>query len=682
MNYFGFLKSTLKPVAGILSFLALLVSVGQGLSTPTRVGPILLVLGTIGLVLFNVWIHSLKHLAFRKSFLVTVHSVSTLLLVLGWTVLILPMLPRQYAFFLYRLGKYEAAAAQLERFHSTHEGDTSSYLTLADSYGKVGDNFDEVSTLETVLNRDDLSRSLSPVKKGRIYWKIGGDLLTDEYQVRYVKIRGTPRPDLYQSTVKYLTLASTYESDNPVCDMFLGYAIAANTRSGESVPEVQREVRARFNEARSLIDQRFAHSRGKLDLETQFHYWFGRALAVLGDKAGAKNELEQGLNALPSRPSAQRDRFLLSLARNELGDNRKVFQYLRKVTNKEKSGEAMLLLGTEKFSEAYKLQGQTGFENAARDAESTIAFAALLGAPEKEVHKLLGTLAFMSSDYEKAETEIRLWRDQTPADPLPYELLVRALSLENKFEEAKPYALKWTEIAPGDAEAHFYLGEILLAANDYKGAVAELQRAIDLQGEKPQVTYWLLGLGFLRSGQSSGVPDTEASSIFERALAALGKAADLAKAAGDPKLEQLINSDRATAWNALAFLYAEQRKNLDLARDYIEQALKVKPSDPYLVGTKGWVMMIQELKTHRHNQPQRELIFNHCQTLLESSLAHLPSDASGARAEVQYELGVLADARGIRQSARRYYLEALRLNPAYDPAKKALEESKSTGIGP
>jgi tetratricopeptide (TPR) repeat protein len=550
-----------------------------------------------------------------------------------------------------------------------------SYLALAECYHRAGDEFRQISTLETLVTNEDLSKSLSADTKGRVYWEIGGGLLTDDYQVSYEKNTGRPRSDLYQSVVKYLTLAGVYDQANPFTYFFLGFAEAENAKDEASKPEIERDVRKRFQEGKLCINE-YANKVDKSlerDLDAEYHYWFGRALSSLGQRSAGKDELEEGLKLLPLS-STQRDRFLVRLAENEIstsGDNQKVFEYLSKVSNREASAEVMLLIGFEKWAEATQAQGKPEFAAKARDAELATNTAARMGAPMKKVHILLGTLYLMDSDYTRAEPHLKAWLEQEPSESMAYDMTVKDLEALKKYDEERTYAQKWVAIDPINPDAHANLGTALGRLEDFKNAVPELQRAVELKPD--QVEYYRkLGLTLWLLASTPDTSSDDSIAINERALGALGRGADLAKSDGEKEVEQNISEREADVWNSLAYAYAERRTNLDLAREYIEKALVVKPSDPYMLDTKAWVLTVREITSGTNNPHERQLVFAQCERSLQSASTHLPADAVEARAELQYHLGVIENELGKKQLARQHYLAALEVNPNYAPAKQAL----------
>ncbi|MGJ8618264.1 MAG: tetratricopeptide repeat protein, partial [Sulfitobacter sp.] len=115
---------------------------------------------------------------------------------------------------------------------------------------------------------------------------------------------------------------------------------------------------------------------------------------------------------------------------------------------------------------------------------------------------------------------------------------------------------------------HSTLGDSLRGEEDYAGAIAAYDTAIDLSTEGTRAR-WLLyysrGIAHERSG------DGEASEEDFRAALAL-----------NPEQPQVLNY--------LGYSLVEQNRNLDEALDMIERAVAASPNSGYIVDSLGWVL--------------------------------------------------------------------------------------------
>ena len=109
-------------------------------------------------------------------------------------------------------------------------------------------------------------------------------------------------------------------------------------------------------------------------------------------------------------------------------------------------------------------------------------------------------------------------------------------------------------LVPGDARAHADLGTALLAQNDFTGAMPELERAVALD---PARATFRSNLGYALQLEGK----------IDEAIAAYREAIRL-----DPKL--------GSAWINLATALAKDPRRRGEARQALETAKKIDPSDP------------------------------------------------------------------------------------------------------
>lgn len=128
-------------------------------------------------------------------------------------------------------------------------------------------------------------------------------------------------------------------------------------------------------------------------------------------------------------------------------------------------------------------------------------------------------------------------------------------------------------------------------------------------------------------------------------------------------METLIrrNPQHAGALNFVGYLWAEQGQNLERAEHYIRQALKLKPKDPFITDSLGWVLY----KRRRYQESYKVLV---------EALALRPEESV-----IADHLGDVLVKLGRIQDARKYYEMAIRLGPEKVEDKKKLE-SKIDGL--
>lgn len=118
------------------------------------------------------------------------------------------------------------------------------------------------------------------------------------------------------------------------------------------------------------------------------------------------------------------------------------------------------------------------------------------------------------------------------------------------------------------AVVHSTLGDLLRGQEDWAGAIAAYDRAIDRVAEDTRmrwVLYYSRGIAHERSG------DMEASEADFRAALA-------------------INPEQPQVLNYLGYSLVEQERNLDEALEMIERAVAASPDSGYIVDSLGWVL--------------------------------------------------------------------------------------------
>ncbi len=118
------------------------------------------------------------------------------------------------------------------------------------------------------------------------------------------------------------------------------------------------------------------------------------------------------------------------------------------------------------------------------------------------------------------------------------------------------------------AVVHSTLGDVLRAQDDYAGAIAAYDRAIDRVTDTAPVRwvlYYSRGIAHERSGN-----DAAMEKDFRAALA--------------------LNPEQPQVLNYLGYSMVEQKRNLDEALDMIERAVAASPQSGYIVDSLGWVL--------------------------------------------------------------------------------------------
>jgi tetratricopeptide (TPR) repeat protein len=118
-----------------------------------------------------------------------------------------------------------------------------------------------------------------------------------------------------------------------------------------------------------------------------------------------------------------------------------------------------------------------------------------------------------------------------------------------------------------------------------------------------------------------------------------------------------IDPNFVQAANNLAYLLAEQGRQLEEAVALALRARELKPDDPYVLDTLGWVYYRQG----KYGDAARELLL---------SAEQLPESA-----DVNYHLGMVYYRQGDAVQSRQYLAKALKTgHPAADEIRRILSE--------
>ncbi|MGB3246532.1 MAG: tetratricopeptide repeat protein [Sulfitobacter sp.] len=117
------------------------------------------------------------------------------------------------------------------------------------------------------------------------------------------------------------------------------------------------------------------------------------------------------------------------------------------------------------------------------------------------------------------------------------------------------------------AVVHSTLGDILRGQDDFKGAIAAYDRALEVAPQEGRIRWVLL--------YSRGIAHERAGDI------------DMAEA--DFRAALALNPEQPQVLNYLGYSLVEEQRNLDEALNMIERAVAASPTSGYIVDSLGWV---------------------------------------------------------------------------------------------
>ncbi|MFH7320310.1 tetratricopeptide repeat protein [Desulfurivibrio sp. D14AmB] len=241
------------------------------------------------------------------------------------------------------------------------------------------------------------------------------------------------------------------------------------------------------------------------------------------------------------------------------------------------------------------------------------------------------TIARILVDEGRLEEAVALLRSLLSEEPrldAVRSLLVLAYYRMERIGEARALL---EEIRPGDAgyeEAVLMLARIYHGQDDPAGAMAVLTRALadpDHRYLSFYVTLALLHAEWQDAGQGM--------LVFDRALRELGRTVKVLfeyalylekighSDAALAKMQEVLTLDPHDpfALNYVGYTWADRNENLEKAREYIEEAIRIKPEDGAIRDSLGWVYFrlgdyrraVEELEQAAQILPDDPVIHDH-----------------------------------------------------------------------
>jgi tetratricopeptide (TPR) repeat protein len=298
------------------------------------------------------------------------------------------------------------------------------------------------------------------------------------------------------------------------------------------------------------------------------------------------------------------------------------------------------------------------------EAEATFLEVLHYDPAHREVRLTLGLISLERGLHDKA---IEIFSALTGEYPQEYRL--RYL-LGTTYEGAKrnEKALQTFREIPAMAEqfanAQVRIAMILKKMGEIKEAIAALQTAIEQKRDAAGLYAFLASLygeekdftaaeGLIRSGLGV-IPE---STDLHYALGVLYEKTDRFEAAIEAMRKVIsLDPDHAEALNFIGYLYADRGIHLDEAKRLIQKALQLKPGNPYMTDSLGWVYF-------RQNR-------------LDEALHHLKQAAEALPEDpvVLEHLGDIYERMGRTVEALEAYDRALRQSPDNEALQKKRHE--------
>ncbi len=380
----------------------------------------------------------------------------------------------------------------------------------------------------------------------------------------------------------------------------------------------------------------------------QAHFILGQVLRQTGDMAGAKTELQEAVKRQPEGPM-----ILSALAEvyRDTGDPDTAREYVGRLLKiNQTNPTALFLAGTIELGAKNYKGAMDYFEEAKKSVpgdpmlylNEAFAYAGQKMYPESE--KSIQTALKIYPQYDAAMGD--------------YVSMMFALKQPDK---AVGLAHQYAASNPNRGAAHFIYGGALATTKKYPEAIAEYQKAI---AADPKVVLNYVQLG--RVYELTNQPD-QALAVYQKALAAQPTSANLNSAIGNVYLAKgdlksagkyfqaalSQNTHDPIAANNLAWVYAMQGENLDMALSLATQAKQAAPEMESVNDTLAW---IQYKKGN----------YRVSVSLAEDAVKKRPENP-----DYRYHLGMALAGAGDKPRARTELEKALQLNLKGDDAKDA-----------
>jgi tetratricopeptide (TPR) repeat protein len=383
-------------------------------------------------------------------------------------------------------------------------------------------------------------------------------------------------------------------------------------------------------------------------------YLKGTLQAINGQRGEAVKSFNDVLRLNPRAGAAQMQLSQLNLlqgnAENAVGLAQEA------VANNPRSPEARLIL-------ARALISQREFARA--DAELNGLLAAF--PKSSGVHSAKGTLELLRGNLAAARTAFQRAFDADPSSIAAISGISIVDVQQQRTADAAARIEKRLAVDPKRADLLLLAGRIYIADSNLRKAEQVLRQVLDLAPTMPEP--YLLLADVYRATQRLDVALGEFDALVKRNGADVGArtmAAVIAHAKGNVvdakrRYTELLGIDprAAVAANNLAWIYADEKQNLDEALDLAERTTEQIPDYAEAWDTLGWV----------YQQKQLPLL---AIAPFEKAVSKDPGNAV-----FHYHLGIALAGAGDHAKAKESLQTALKLQPSFPDAEreiKALEQ--------
>lgn len=405
-----------------------------------------------------------------------------------------------------------------------------------------------------------------------------------------------------------------------------------------------------------------------------------------------KAELEQAIDGL-SREFPDNTGLLLTLALIEAENQRyeAALDHLDRLFEMEPEQPQALLL-----------EARILVEEEARNPYARLE-RVLQDNPDATMLRLQYAGLLTATDMNAAREQFEILSQEAPRDAD----LLFSLALINREigdnEAASDYLLRSIELGRRTSESYYYLGRIaeddgeteqaieyyeqVTEGEEYLVACSRAGKLLTDAGDQARRLAWFDEQRAANPGYSAQLygleaeiltqagEDDEAMAVFNQALAELpdnmplryaramlyDRRGDLSAMERDLRDIVASDPDNATALNALGYTLADRTTRYDEALQLISRALELRPNEPAILDSMGWVM-------YRMGRYEEALEY------LNRAYAEFPDP------EVAAHLGEVLWVSGETNAAREIWLDALQRDPGHPILMRTLSRLRIDGL--
>jgi tetratricopeptide (TPR) repeat protein len=388
----------------------------------------------------------------------------------------------------------------------------------------------------------------------------------------------------------------------------------------------------------------------------QAHYFLAVAYEQNGKMAEAKGEFQAALKVSTGEPIYPMILEALTRLSLTVGDPVNAQTYAVELVQKTPANPADRQL----LAEALAQQRRLG------EAEAQILIAGRLAPNDPIIHLNLAQIYSAEKKWPEAQKEFEVVLQLDPHSTRALGQFADFLVARNQTAHALMLVQQYVSSNPNDANGHEILGAQYFGSKNYSAAQTEFERAIQLEPNDVQV--------YLRLGKVFEVTEQSQAAIaqYQKALDLQPKHAPLATMVGNIYLEagaletarkyyeQALSADpNFPIANAnMAWVDAQEGKNLDVALGRAQKAKSLMPEVPSITDTLGWVMY-------------KRGSYGSAVPLLQECVHKSPDSA-----KFRFHLGMTLLAVGQKVKGKEQLETALRMNlgtPDAQQARQALE---------